>query len=93
MFIPTKASSRERGRQRNPDSKNCQLAEQYPFAGAEGLTNVVRDATITGKPYPIKGWIVAGTNLMKTLPNQKETLDAIKSSTFLSLLMSCPLTR
>lgn len=34
----------------------------YPFAGGEGLTNAVREATISGKPYPLKAWLVAGTN-------------------------------
>jgi thiosulfate reductase/polysulfide reductase chain A len=69
-----------------PDSKEpVSLLSKYPYAGAEGLTNVVREATITGKPYPIKGWIVSGTNLMKSLPNQKETLEAIKK---LDLLVS-----
>jgi len=50
----------------------------YALAGAEGLTQVIREATLTGKPYPIRGWIVTGTNLMKALPNQKETFDAIQ---------------
>jgi len=49
----------------------------FKFAGAEGVTQVIRTATITGKPYPIKGWFVSGTNLMKALPNQQATLDAI----------------
>lgn len=50
----------------------------YPFAGGEGVTQVIRTATITDQPYPIKGWFVSGTNLMKSIPNQKETLEAIK---------------
>ncbi|MCM0082135.1 molybdopterin-dependent oxidoreductase [Geomonas sp. Red32] len=50
----------------------------YPFAGGEGVTQVIRSATITGNPYPIKGWMVTGTNLMKAVPNQKETIEAIK---------------
>jgi thiosulfate reductase/polysulfide reductase chain A len=50
----------------------------YPFASG-GLTNVVREATISGDPYPIKGWMLIGTNLMKTLPNQKETMKAINN--------------
>jgi thiosulfate reductase/polysulfide reductase chain A len=49
----------------------------YPFAGGEGVTQAVRTATLTEKPYPIKGWLVTGTNLIKTLPNPKETIDAI----------------
>lgn len=49
----------------------------YPFAGGEGLTNEVRRATITGQPYPLKAWLTVGTNLIKTLPNQEETRQAI----------------
>jgi thiosulfate reductase / polysulfide reductase chain A len=49
----------------------------FPFAGAEGVTQEIRKSTITGAPYPIKGWIVTGTNLLKAMPNQKETLEAI----------------
>ncbi|RMF99423.1 MAG: nitrate reductase, partial [Nitrospirae bacterium] len=51
----------------------------YPFAGGEGVVPELRRATIEGTPYPIKGWIVIGTNLMKTVPNQKETLKAINN--------------
>jgi thiosulfate reductase / polysulfide reductase chain A len=50
----------------------------FPFAGAEGVTQEIRKATITGAPYPIKAWLVTGTNLLKALPNQKETLEAIR---------------
>lgn len=51
----------------------------YPLAGPEGLTQVIRSSTVTGTPYPIKAWIVSGTNLMKALPNQKETVEAINN--------------
>jgi thiosulfate reductase/polysulfide reductase chain A len=51
----------------------------YPFAGGEGVTQAIRSATISGKPYPVKGWFVCGTNLLKALPNQKETVEAIKN--------------
>ncbi|MDA8417719.1 MAG: molybdopterin-dependent oxidoreductase [Desulfobacteraceae bacterium] len=57
----------------------------YPFAGGEGLTNVVRETTISGDPYPIKAWIVTGTNLLKTMPNQEKTRKAIDK---LDLLVS-----
>lgn len=50
-----------------------------PFAIGGGLTQVVRDVTITGDPHPIKAWFVCGTNLMKALPNQTLTRKAIDS--------------
>jgi thiosulfate reductase/polysulfide reductase chain A len=54
----------------NPDHK-------HPFAH-EALTTGIRDATITGKPYPIKGWMVYATNLLHALPNEAETIRAIQ---------------
>jgi len=55
----------------NPDKK-------FPFAG-ESLTTGLREATLTGEPYPIKGWMVYATNLMNALPNQEETIRAIQN--------------
>jgi len=54
----------------NPDHR-------YPFAG-ETLTTGIRQATIGGQPYPIKGWMVYATNLLQALPNQEETIRAIR---------------
>ena len=56
----------------NPDQK-------YPFANGELISTGIRDATITGKPYPIKGWMVYATNLTQSLPNQEETIKAIQN--------------
>lgn len=55
----------------NPDNK-------YPFASEE-ITTGIREATITGKPYPIKGWFVYATNLIHALPNEEETIKAIQN--------------
>ena len=52
--------------------------KKYPFA-SEPLTTGIRDATITGKPYPIKGWFVYATNLIQAMPNQAETIAAIQN--------------
>jgi thiosulfate reductase/polysulfide reductase chain A len=60
-------------------------AAQYPFAD-EGITTSIRDATLSGKPYPIRGWFVYSTNLMQALPNRQETLKAIDK---LDLLVVC----
>jgi thiosulfate reductase/polysulfide reductase chain A len=57
----------------------------YPFAD-EGITTAIRDATISGKPYPIKGWFVYSTNLMQALPSEAETVKAIQK---LDLLVVC----
>jgi thiosulfate reductase / polysulfide reductase chain A len=52
---------------------------KYPFAEGEQLSTGIRDATINGKPYPIKGWFVYATNLLQALPNRDETIAAIKN--------------
>ncbi len=51
--------------------------KQFPFA-FEPITTGLREATITGKPYPIKAWMVYATNLINSLPNPEETLRAIQ---------------
>jgi thiosulfate reductase/polysulfide reductase chain A len=60
----------ERGKVDNPD-------HTYPFA-SETITTGIRAATLTGQPYPIKGWLVYATNLLQALPSQEETLRAIQ---------------
>ncbi|HEY3358435.1 MAG TPA: molybdopterin-dependent oxidoreductase, partial [Polyangia bacterium] len=60
-------------------------AGRFPFA-QEVTTNGIREATRTGQPYPIKGWLVHGTNLMQAMPNREETIAAINA---LDLLVVC----
>ena len=55
----------------NPDNK-------YPFAH-EAISTGIREATITGTPYPIKAWFAYATNLIQALPNEQETIKAIKN--------------
>lgn len=49
----------------------------YPFEFLEG-TMSLRTVTLKQEPFPIKTWIAYGTNLLKTMPNAKETIKAIK---------------
>jgi thiosulfate reductase/polysulfide reductase chain A len=60
-------------------------AGRFPFA-QEVTTNGIREATRSGRPYPIKGWFVHGTNLIQAMPNVAETLEAIRQ---LDLLVVC----
>ncbi len=55
----------------NPDHK-------YPFA-SEAITTGIRAATITGQPYPIKGWLAYATNLIQAMPDQAATIAAIQN--------------
>jgi len=61
----------ERGKVDNP-------GHRYPFADG-ALTTGIRKATLTGEPYPIKGWFVYATNLLQALPNREETIRAIQN--------------
>ena len=54
------------------------LPGEAPFA-LEPLTQGLRRATLDGKPYPIKGWFVYGTNLIQAMPQRAETLKAIEA--------------
>jgi thiosulfate reductase / polysulfide reductase chain A len=61
----------KRGKVDNP-------GHRYPFAH-ETITTGIREATISGSPYPIKGWMVYATNLLHALPNEQETIRAIQN--------------
>ncbi|MDA3844155.1 MAG: molybdopterin-dependent oxidoreductase [Candidatus Kapabacteria bacterium] len=65
--------------------------KKWPLLGdAEGSTTGLRDATITGKPYPIKGWLVYATNLIQSLPDERETIAAINNLDLLVVIDVIP---
>jgi thiosulfate reductase/polysulfide reductase chain A len=57
----------------------------YPFA-EEGLASGLRDASLpgdaSGAPYPIRGWLVYGTNLLQALPQPARTIEALLALDF-----------
>ena len=69
-----------------PDDKPNvdEAAGRFPFA-QEVTTNGIRDATRTGEPYPVKGWFVHGSNLIQSMPNVHETVEAISKLDFLAV--------
>ncbi len=60
----------------------AEMAEKYPFRPPGTPPHLMRDTMITGKPYPIKSLVVWGTNSIKTMPQQEETIKAIKNMDF-----------
>ena len=62
---------------------------RYPFAH-ESISTGIREATITGTPYPIKGWFVYATNLIQALPNEAETIKAIQNLDLLVVIDVIP---
>lgn len=71
-----------RGKADNP-------GKHWPFAD-QTVTTGLREATITGKPYPIKGWVVDGTNLLQAMPDRKRTLEAIAALDLLVVVDTVP---
>lgn len=66
-----------------------QADTRYPFA-YESLSTGIRAATLTGSPYPVKGWLVYATNLINALPNQAETIAAIQQLDLLAVVDVIP---
>ncbi len=79
VYLPTTAGLRM------PPSKPGRRPSRPPLTrgrhvlSKHEIMQEVRYATLTGKPYPIKAWIVAGTNVMKSVPGPEKTLQAIKN--------------
>ena len=46
--------------------------------------------TVTGKPYPIKAWVVDATNLLQAMPDRKRTLEAIDALDLLVVVDTVP---
>jgi len=66
-------------------------ARKYPFA-TDTITTGIREATLTGQPYPVKGWITYATNLFSALPNEAETIKAIQNLDLLVVVDVVPST-
>lgn len=62
---------------------------EAPFA-LEPIAQGLRRATIDGQPYPVKGWVVYGTNLIQALPQREETLKAIEALDLLVVIDILP---
>ncbi len=65
------------------------LDAAYPFAGLQTTTSI-KNATITGNPYPVKAWFVYGSNLIKTMNKKEETEKAIKNLDLLVAIETMP---
>jgi thiosulfate reductase / polysulfide reductase chain A len=65
---------------------------KYPVAGSV-VSNALIAATNpdTNPAYPIKGWIVNSTNLVMTIPDQRNTLEAIRNLDFLAVIDTMPM--
>jgi thiosulfate reductase / polysulfide reductase chain A len=57
--------------------------------GATAMQELI-EPIITGKPYPIKGLVVYGTNLFHTIPNVPRTKEALKKLDFVLVIDVLP---
>uniref|UniRef100_A0A832MIJ7 Nitrate reductase n=1 Tax=Eiseniibacteriota bacterium TaxID=2212470 RepID=A0A832MIJ7_UNCEI len=62
---------------------------RFPFADG-ALTTGLREATVTGVPYPVRGWLVYATNLLQALPDEARTLEAIRALDLLVVVDVAP---
>lgn len=96
LFLPTKFPQGKFVLPPMPEAEKprADRAEgQFPLAMEEsqGLTQGLIAATATGKPYPIKGWVVYGQNIFESIPTRKQTLEAIQKLDFMAVVDVLPM--
>ncbi|SNR72845.1 thiosulfate reductase / polysulfide reductase chain A [Lutibacter agarilyticus] len=69
-----------------------EIGAQYPLAQM-GITTEVVKASIPNpeNKYPVKAWLVAGTNITKSIPNQKLLKEAIDALEFMVVIDTMPM--
>ncbi|MBD0776326.1 molybdopterin-dependent oxidoreductase [Maribacter sp. ANRC-HE7] len=69
-----------------------EIGEKYPFAEM-GITNELIRASLPSEEnaYPIKAWLVAGTNLNNSIPNKKLLEEAINALDFMVVVDTMPM--
>jgi thiosulfate reductase/polysulfide reductase chain A len=95
MFLPTKLKPGRIPLPSFPESERGRAdggGGTYPLAAEEtqGLTQGLVQATLTGNPYPIKGWIVYGQNILESIPQRENTRKAIEQLEFMAVVDVLP---
>ena len=54
----------------------------YPYSPPGTPTELIRDAALTGKPYPIKGCVIWGQNPIQTIPGQDKMKKVLEQMDF-----------
>ncbi len=69
-----------------------EIGEKYPYAEM-GITSELIRASIPSKnqKHPIKAWIIAGTNLINTVPQRKMIEKAIDAVEFIAVVDTMPM--
>ena len=58
------------------------MAEVHKYSPPGTPTDLIRNAAISGKPYPIKSCVIWGQNPIQTIPNQALTIKMLESMDF-----------
>jgi len=66
------------------------MADVHPFAPPGTPTDLIRNAAVTGKPYPIKGFVAWGQNPIQTVPNQQLTIKMLEQMDFVLVVDLMP---
>ena len=96
IFLPTKLAQGRIPLPPMPESEKGRadrVGNLYPLASEEayGLTQGLIETTLTANPYPIKGWVVYGQNVMESIPVRQKTLEAIKKLEFMAVVDVLPM--
>lgn len=69
-----------------------EIGEKYPYAEM-GITSELIKSSIPGEDdeHPIKAWIIAGTNLINTVPDRKVVLKAMDAVEFIAVVDTMPM--
>jgi thiosulfate reductase/polysulfide reductase chain A len=69
-----------------------EIGEKYPYAEM-GITSELIKASIPGEDdkHPIKAWIIAGTNLINTVPQREMILKAMDAVEFIAVVDTMPM--
>jgi thiosulfate reductase/polysulfide reductase chain A len=69
-----------------------ELVEKYPFAEMGNTTEVIKASLPeSDQKYPVRGWFVAGTNLVTSVPQRDVIERAIESLDFLVVMDTMPM--
>ncbi len=96
MFLPSKLKPGRIPLPPFPESDRGRAdggGTKYPLAAEEsqGLTQGLVQATLNASPYPIKGWIVYGQNVLESIPQRQTTLQAIAQLEFMAVVDVLPM--
>ena len=95
IFLPTPLKPGKFNLPPFPESKRGRAdgaGTRFPFASEDqGVTNGLIDATLTEKPYPIKGWVIYGQNVLESVPQRQRTLAAMEKLDFIAVVDVMPM--